>query len=424
MKKIGILFGQERSFPQAFVDRVNQKAEKGISAEFVHIDKVFQAEKPEYAVIIDRISQDVPFYRAYLKNAAMGGTAVINNPFWWSADEKFFNNALAVNIGVPVPKTALIPSREHPDDTTADSFTNLVMPLNWDAIFDYTGFPAYMKPFDGGGWKEVYKLHDKADFFDKHSQTKQTVMLLQEEIIFESYFRCYCIGGKYVRIMQYEPRNPHHLRYVIDGPQPDAALLKTIEAYTLRLNQYLGYDFNTVEFAVRDGIPYAIDFCNPAPDAAIESVGADNFEWVVETAANYAIEKAKTQEFGKDNLTWGQYVRSGAAGSPLLSKGDDKAAPATAKTAKVSLPPPAAKLAAAAAKTTAAASKTSAAASKSTGTKATKSSATTKTSSTSAATKTSATTAKAKSAATNDKAAATKASKPAKATKAGTASKK
>jgi hypothetical protein len=333
MKKIGILFGQERSFPQAFVDRVNQKAEKDITAEFVNISKVFQAEEPEYAVIIDRISQDVPFYRAYLKNAAMGGTAVINNPFWWSADEKFFNNALAENIGVPVPKTALIPSREHPDDTTDQSFSNLAMPMDWDAIFEYTGFPAYMKPFDGGGWKEVYKLHDKEDFFDKHSQTKQTVMMLQEEIMFEEYFRCYCIGGKYVRIMQYEPRNPHHLRYVIDGPKPSEKLLKTIEDYTLKLNKYLGYDFNTVEFAVRDGVPIAIDFCNPAPDAGVESVGAENFEWVVETAATYAIEKAKAQKFGQDNLTWGEYVKTGATGTPLVAK----AKPVTAPKAKVAV---------------------------------------------------------------------------------------
>jgi hypothetical protein len=320
MKKIGILFGQERSFPQAFIDRVNQKAVKGITAEFVKIDKVFQAEAPHYAVIIDRISQDVPFYRAYLKNAAMGGTAVINNPFWWSADEKFFNNALAENIGVPVPKTALIPSREHPDDTNEHSFSNLVMPFDWDSIFEYTGFPAYMKPFDGGGWKEVYKLHNKEEFFEKHSETKQTVMMLQEEIIFDEYFRCYCIGGKHVRIMQYEPRNPHHLRYVVDGPKPSEKLLKTIEDYTLKLNQYLGYDFNTVEFAVRDGVPIAIDFCNPAPDASLESVGAENFEWVVETAANYAIEKAKKQIFGQDNLTWGNYIKSSATGTALIQK--------------------------------------------------------------------------------------------------------
>jgi len=320
MKKIGILFGQERSFPEAVVERINQKAENGITAEPVKIEKILQNKPLDYAVIIDRISQDVPFYRASLKNAAITGTAVINNPFWWSADEKFFNNALAEQIGVPVPKTALIPSRQHPTGTTGESFSNLTMPLNWDAIFDYVGFPAYMKPYDGGGWRDVYKLHDKEDFFDKHSGTEQLVMLLQEEIIFDEYFRCYCIGGKHVRIMQYEPRNPHHLRYAIDGKTPDPKLLNTVEEYTLNLCQYLGYDFNTVEFAVRDGVPIAIDFCNPAPDADIKSVGQENFDWVVETTANYAIERAKAQKPGQDNLTWGQYIKASVAGEPLIAK--------------------------------------------------------------------------------------------------------
>jgi len=328
MKKIGILFGKERSFPEAFVKRVNQLGGKEFQAEFVSIDKIFQAEPLNYAVIIDRISQDVPFYRAAMKNAAITGTAVINNPFWWSADEKFFNNALAEKLGVPVPKTALIPSYEQPDDTSDQSFSNLAFPLDWDAIFQYTGFPAYMKAFDGGGWKEVYKLNDKEDFFDKHSQTKQTVMMLQEEIIFEEYFRCYCIGGKYVRIMQYEPRNPFHLRYVVHTPPSSKKLLQTIENYVLKLNQYLGYDFNTVEFAVRDGIPYAIDFCNPAPDADVASVGQENFDWVVETSAKYAIERAKAQVNDQDNLTWGEYIKTSAAGLPLIGKPAVKKAPA------------------------------------------------------------------------------------------------
>ena len=91
-KKIGILHGKERSFPEAFVKRINDKNLKGITAESVKINKVAQGESSGYAVIIDRISQDVPFYRAYLKNAAISGTAVINNPFWWSADEKFFKH--------------------------------------------------------------------------------------------------------------------------------------------------------------------------------------------------------------------------------------------------------------------------------------------------------------------------------------------
>jgi hypothetical protein len=49
---------------------------------------------------------------------------------------------------------------------------------------------------------------------------------------------------------------------------------------------------NTVEFAVEDGIPYAIDFMNPAPDAALESVGPENFEWIVEAVAQMAVERA------------------------------------------------------------------------------------------------------------------------------------
>lgn len=316
MKKIGVLFGKERSFPEAFIERVNSKKPEGILAEAVEIDKVMQGEATEYAVIFDRISQDVPFYRAYLKNAALCGTTVINNPFWWSADEKFFNNCLATKIDVPVPKTVILPSRELPLDTTAESFSNLKYPLDWNGIFKYIGFPAYMKPFAGGGWKSVYQLNSMEEFFEKHAETEQLVMMLQEEIKFEEYYRCYCIGGKHVRIMPYEPRNPHHLRYVADF-KPSAERHKLMEDIVLRICNYLGYDFNTVELAIRDGVPYAIDFCNPAPDADVHSVGEENFEWVVETAALYAIEKAKANKPGEDNLTWGEYIKRSAAHKKL-----------------------------------------------------------------------------------------------------------
>jgi len=268
---------------------------------------VQQAAPTDYAVIIDRISQDVPFYRAYLKNAAISGTAVINNPFWWSADEKFFNNALAEKIGVAVPKTVILPSNHRPDDTDEQSFRNLKI-MDWDSIFSYIGFPAYMKPYAGGGWKSVYRVDSPDDLFEKHKETGQLVMMLQEEIEFTEYFRCYYLGGDRVHIMQYEPRNPHHLRYVRDAAPVAKALLKKVEEGVIKLNRALGYDFNTVEFAIRDGIPYAIDFCNPAPDADIHSVGPENFEWIVENAANLAIERAKQYKEGKMNLTWGSFV--------------------------------------------------------------------------------------------------------------------
>jgi len=316
MKKIGILYGRENTFPEAFVERVNQKMGTQV-AEPVRIDKLLQGRETSYSVIIDRISQDVPFYRAYLKNAALTGTAVINNPFWWSADEKFFNNCLARSLGIPVPETALLPSKAHPDNTSGTSFRNLSMPFDWEMIMGEVGFPAYMKPHDGGGWRNVYRIDGPEDLWDKHKETGQLVMLLQEEIQFDDYFRCYAIGCREVRIMPYNPANPHESRYDAEmkttGPAGEK-LLQTMEEYVLRLNVALGYDFNTVEFAVRDGIPYAIDFCNPAPDADVHSVGQENFEWVVEAAADLAIRRAEKYKPGMMNLTWGTFVSHAVIG--------------------------------------------------------------------------------------------------------------
>ena len=337
MKKIVILFGQEDTFPWAFIDRVNEKIKaqgiKDMMAEAVSIDTVEQAKSDEYVVIIDRISQDVPFYRAYLKNAAITGTAVINNPFWWSADEKFFNNALAESIGVPVPKTFILPSSHRPPDTDENSFRNMKFPFDWEKMFKTIGFPAYMKPHDGGGWKSVYRVESPEDLWEKHGETENLVMMLQEEINFTEYFRCYALGTDKVHIMQYEPRNPHHLRYVLDGDPVDKKILDLVEKYCVKLNKALGYDFNTVEFAIRDGVPYAIDFCNPAPDADINSVGQENFDWIVENAADMAIARAKQYKKGKMNLTWGTFVTDQIATAKTPTKKAPKKKAVVKKTA-------------------------------------------------------------------------------------------
>lgn len=317
MKKIGLLFGRENTFPWALIERIKEINPKGITAEPVIIDQVRQAAATDYAVILDRISQDVPFYRAYLKNAALNGTAVVNNPFWWSADEKFFNNCIAEQIGVAVPKTVILPSNERQPDTGPDSYRNLAFPLKWEQMFEYVGWPAFFKPFDGGGWKSVYKVHNMHEFFHVYNQTGQLTMMLQENVEFDSYFRCYVLGGTNVRVMPYDPKEPHHRRYVRTPQDFDPALIARIEDDCRKLNVALGYDFNTVEFAVRDGVPYAIDFCNPAPDADVNSVGEENFEWIVQNASELLIARAKAHKPGKNNLTWGTFVKHYAAGKGL-----------------------------------------------------------------------------------------------------------
>ena len=310
MKRIGILFGQERSFPHALVESINRAGAEAV-AEPVRIGGVGLESPKRYDLILDRISQDIPFYRAILKKAVVDGTIVVNNPFWWTADDKFFNNVLARKLGVAVPKTVILPSNQHPPDTTAESMSNLAFPLEWDEIFSHIGFPAYFKPYSGGGWKSVYRVANPDEFFAAYKESGQNVMTLQEEIVFEEYFRCYAIGRKHVHIMRYDPRQPHANRYVKNGPPIPPAMYERLHGDCLKLMGSLGYDFGTLEFAVRDGVPYAIDFLNPAPDADIHSVGEDNFRWVLEHATKWLVERVAQEPDPITDYHWATFLAGG-----------------------------------------------------------------------------------------------------------------
>ncbi|HEX5043714.1 MAG TPA: hypothetical protein VFV75_12460 [Candidatus Polarisedimenticolaceae bacterium] len=291
--KIGILYGMERSFPPALAAEIGRRSGGAVAAEPVRLGPLRQDAPPRYDLIVDRISHEVPFYRTFLKTEAAKGVQVVNNPFWWSTDDKFLDNVLAEQAGVAVPRTVLLPHKKHPPNTSSETFTNLEYPLNWDSVFEYLGFPIFLKPADGGGWRDVYKVHDPGEFFAAYDLTHSLCMMAQEAIEFTEYYRCYCLGRERVRIMRYDPRMPFERRYVRDAGPGDPELLKRIERDCLALCEALGYDFDTLEFAVRDGIPIAIDFMNPAPDCDLFSVGEDNFAWVLQNASEFLIDRVQ-----------------------------------------------------------------------------------------------------------------------------------
>jgi glutathione synthase/RimK-type ligase-like ATP-grasp enzyme len=297
MRRIGILFGVENSFPSAFVERVNARNPAGIRAEFVQTGTVPLGKIPDYAVIIDRISHDIPFYRAFLKHAALNGTMVINNPFWSSADDKFFNYTLAARLGVAVPPTVLLPHKEHPNETSGKSMRNLEFPLDWDGVFVAAGEHGFLKPINSGGWRNVFEVRGREEFFCAYDRSRELCMVYQKAIEFTEYYRCCVVAQKKVRIMHYDPRRPHAERYMKGTERATTfqarRLFKRMEEDALKLCRGLGYDLNTVEFAVENGIPYAIDFMNPVPDADVNSVGEQNFEWIVEQVSDLAIARAK-----------------------------------------------------------------------------------------------------------------------------------
>ena len=293
-KKIGILRGMETTFPDGLIPHINETyGDQGVQAEFVELDAVRMDGEPRYAVILDRISHEIPFYRSYLKWAALKGTYVVNNPFWWSADDKFIDNIIAEAVGVAVPRSVILPHKEHLPNTDATTYRNLRYPLDWDGVFEYIGFPAFLKPFDGGGWRGVTKCENPDEVFAAYNDSGQDCMMLQEGIEFEDYFRCYGVGREHVRVMRYNPGAEMMARYHDVPSEPiDPAMLKRIEHDVLAICNVLGYDLNTVEFAVRDGVPIAIDFMNPAPDADYWSVGQENYQWVIEAVGKMLVERA------------------------------------------------------------------------------------------------------------------------------------
>jgi hypothetical protein len=293
VKRVGILVGREKTFPQALIDRINARGEGAVIAEYVEVGGVRLDEERRYDIIIDRISHEVPFYRAFLKRCVLEGTQVINNPFWWSADDKFFNFSLATKLGVAIPKTALLPQKDYIEGITSESLRNLEFPLDWQGIVDHVGMPAIIKPFDGGGWKNVSRVNSIEELWQVYDTTGTLCMTLQEFIAFDQFVRCYCIGQEEVMIMPYDPtkaylsgeqyiQNPNYLT-------PELAERVTKDVRTLC--RALGYDINTVEFAIKDGIPYAIDFMNPAPDAELASVGEFYHNWVTDNVVELVFKR-------------------------------------------------------------------------------------------------------------------------------------
>jgi glutathione synthase/RimK-type ligase-like ATP-grasp enzyme len=312
MKKIGVLFGAENSFPSALVEHINALNIDGVSAEFVETGAVQLDKVPPYSVILDRTSHSIPFYRAYLKHAALNGTVVINNPFWWSADDKFFNYSLAAKLGVAVPPTVILPHKQLPEGTTDRSMRNLQFPLDWDSVFACIGEQGFLKPIDGGGWRDVHHVRNREEFFKAYDQSRDLCMIYQRAVNFNEYFRCFVVGQKKVYIMPYDPRKPHAERYLNAAPASSRALLRRIERDAVTLCRALGYDLNTVEFAVQNGIPYAIDFMNPAPDADLHSVGRQHFDWIVKEVAALLIAKAKSAPYVPD-LRWSAFLGAAPA---------------------------------------------------------------------------------------------------------------
>jgi hypothetical protein len=322
--KIGLIVGREWSFPPAFIEEVNRRNE-GVTAELVRLGAPRMDDPAQYRVIIDRISHEVPFYRAYLKHAVLRGVTVVNNPFMWSADDKFFGATLATSLGLASPKTMLLPNKEYiPGIIHTESLRNLEFPLDWKAVVDYVGLPCILKDAHGGGWKEVYVCHSLEELLYHYDHSGLLTMIAQEFIQWDEFVRCICLGQEVIRPIKYDPKSRRY------HPELDFLPPKVMQRViddSRTLVRALGYDMNSMEWAIKDGVPYAIDFMNPAPDMDVYSLTPVHFEWVVSQMADMAI-RLSQQPPAEPQPSWEGFLKGRSKKAPA------RAAPKRAASAR------------------------------------------------------------------------------------------
>ena len=249
--KIGLACcGREYSFPPAFIERVNQLGQPhGITAEMVKFGGTKMDEPAEYRVIVDRISHEVEYYRGALKHAVLQGTLRHQQPVLVDGRRQVFQLLGDGKLGCAIPQTVLLPQKGYPADVdlTPESLRNLGYPIDWDGLLDYVGRPAILKPYSGGGWKHVYKVNDREELLEAYDGTVAVPMTLQQFINFDQYVRCFTFGKTDITPVAYDPRER---RYLVEHEYLTAELGARVVRDAQTINLALGYEMNTIEFAV------------------------------------------------------------------------------------------------------------------------------------------------------------------------------
>ena len=285
---VGILSSDEQPLITDLIDAINNN-KKGITAELCKVPELNIDMEIPYSLIIDRISHVVPYYLQFAKEALLSGCYVINNPFRFYV-EKFFGFAAAKEIGVPVPRTILLPPKEQRKGINSDDLQNMIYPLKWKEITDFIKFPAFFKPAGGWGWRGVNMVQNFDELMFHYDRSGEELMLLQEAIDYTHYVRCFCLGRKYTLPIHYRPDAPYHEQYVVDHDHLTPEQGKLVHEYATALSDVLDFDMNVCEFAFRDGIPVAIDFTNMVPDMNPESIRWHYYDWAVTHMAKVALE--------------------------------------------------------------------------------------------------------------------------------------
>lgn len=288
-KRIGLLIGREKDLPNAFIAALNAR-NANAQAEMVQIGGTRAEDTCPYNVIIDRMSHEIPYYRTYVKFAAMRGCYIINDPFVWASDSRFFGSAVADKLGLLSPRTIVLPNKDVEADVVPDSFRNLVYPMDWEGIIEYVGVPAIFKEVRSGGRRFSARVHSVDDLIQRYDESGTLTMILQELIENGEDVHSFVIGNEHVLTLRYSNEEK---RYLDDDSFIDTDARERLAQSALAITRAYGYDINMIEFMLKDGDVYVINSTNPSPLIDRQLLSAAHFDWLVEKTVDLALERAQ-----------------------------------------------------------------------------------------------------------------------------------
>jgi hypothetical protein len=322
---IGLSLGADLCWPQFYEDiltRLEPRAvvdgeEVRFATERVTIEPFDLAQPIRYDVVLDRLTPWYHTSREWIKKAVvLDDLYVLNNPFTLQAMQKHTSYAAMMRLGVPVPRTFLLPPKEYPrtDPLEADLDVTLeryAQMFDLRSIGEEIGYPLFMKPYDGGAWVGVSKIDDGDQLEAAYDSSGTRIMHLQKAVDpFDLFVRCLAVGPQ-VNVMRYEPDAPLHERYVVDFDFVDGTEWQQMVDLTLTINSFFGWDFNSCEALRQADVFYPIDFANANPDSQVTSLHF-YLPWLVKALLRWSLFCAATKRTVRHDLGWSDYFRVAA----------------------------------------------------------------------------------------------------------------
>ena len=292
---VGLLLGAEQDWPQAFeaVLRMVGPVTVGgtthtLTSERLTIEPFDLTDPARPELVIDRLAYWYYHPREWLKKAALvNGTYLLNSPFTFQSMEKHSAYCAMLRLGLKVPTTILVPYKNPVDNVrwayTASTYNQ---PFDLDAIADKLGYPLYMKPFDGGGWRGVSRINDRADLHRAYDESGEMLMHLQATIDYEHFARALSIGPE-TMVMDFRPDQPMHSRYAVSHDFLSKSAGHQAMAISRIVNAFFRWEFNSAEMLVRGDEVYPIDYANACPDVAVTSLHY-YFPWAISALVRWS----------------------------------------------------------------------------------------------------------------------------------------